>query len=133
MEGSHTGYVLTPFQVPHQKAKLLHVQPTFQLQAAKLPHFQEPCQSHSAVFIKEVLLLSFPRKHKLPEAAVPVARMTLEHQNYAGSAFSMLIHGGSKPWLCFSVHLSCSSWFLNSFFHPDWYFQLEPFYTRGWR
>lgn len=80
-----------------------------------------------------MLLLSFPGKEKLPEAVVlvPVAGISLEHQNYPSSAFSMLIHGQSKPWLCFRVHLSCSSWFLNSFVHPDLYFQLEPFYTCG--
>lgn len=79
--------------------------------------------------------MSFPRKQKLPEAVVlvPVAGISLKHQKYPSSAFSMLIHGQSKPWLCFSVHLNRNSWFLHSFFHPDLYFQLEPFYTCGWR
>lgn len=65
-----------------------------------------------------MLLLSFPRKQKLPEAVVriPIARISLEHQKCPGLAFSMLTRGQSKPWLCFSVHLNCSSWFLNSFF-----------------
>lgn len=82
-----------------------------------------------------MLHLSFPRKQKLPESVVlvPVLRITSEHQKYPGSAFPMLIRGQRRPWLCFSGYLTCSSWVLNSIFHPDLCFQLEPFYTCGWR